>query len=186
MSKIISNFKPAILLTLYSTILLCVIYPLVVTLFAEVFFSDKANGSLIKSDKGEIIGSELIGQNFTSDKYFWGRLSGTSPAYNASASSGTNLGPNNPTMLDNVKVRASGIKPVPVDYVTASGSGLDPHISVAAALYQVDRVVTARELNRTKIQELVERCTERKELTILGEEKVNVLKLNLALDRLKP
>ncbi len=185
MNKMISNLKPAILLTLSSTILLCVVYPLVVTLFAEVFFSDKANGSLIKNNKGEVIGSELIGQNFTSDKYFWGRASGTSPAYNASASSGTNQGVNNPALLDAVKGRVNN-KPVPVDLVTSSASGLDPHISPEAAEYQIDRVATTRDIEKSKIQELVQKYTEGKELTILGEQRVNVLELNLALDRLYP
>ena len=185
MSKIIQNLKPAILLTLSSTILLCIIYPLVVTLFAQLFFSDKANGSLIKNNKGEVIGSELIGQNFTSDKYFWGRASGTSPAYNASASSGTNQGVNNPALLDSVKGRVNN-KPVPVDLVTSSSSGLDPHISPEAAEYQIDRVAIARNINKAKIQELVKKYTEGKELTILGERRVNVVELNLALDRLKP
>jgi K+-transporting ATPase ATPase C chain len=167
------------------TVVTGVAYPLIVTGIAQVAFNDKANGSLIIQD-GKPVGSRLIGQPFSDPKHFWSRPSGTSPQpYNATASSGTNLGPTNPALKDAVveRIKALGGKtPVPVDLVTASGSGLDPHISPAAAEYQVARVAKARSMSEDKLRALVEQHTEGRQLGILGEARVNVLTLNLALD----
>jgi K+-transporting ATPase ATPase C chain len=167
-----------------------ILYPLAVTGLAQLIFPKKANGSMIVKD-GKTFGSELIGQPFSDAKYFWCRLSATGPfAYNAAASSGSNYGPINQTYLDGVKKRIQDLKaadslntqPVPADLVTASGSGLDPHISVAAALYQLPRVARIRNLNQDKLYSLVAQYTEGRQLGFLGEPRVNVLKLNLALD----
>jgi K+-transporting ATPase ATPase C chain len=181
------------------TLITGVIYPLVVTGIAQVAFPRQANGSLIVID-GKTYGSELIGQQFDDPKYFWGRLSatGTFPynAYNAenlTASSGSNYGPLNPALMDMVQARIDALQaanpdntaPIPVDLVTASGSGLDPHISVAAALYQVQRVAAARGLEEAQVKSLVEKYTEGRQFGIFGEPRVNVLLLNLALDGLQ-
>jgi len=167
------------------TVVTGVAYPLIVTGIAKVAFNDKANGSLIIQD-GKPVGSRLIGQPFSDPKYFWSRPSGTSPQpYNATASSGTNLGPTNPALKDAVadRIKALGGKtPVPVDLVTASCSGLDPHISPAAAKYQGSRVAKARSMPEDKLRALVEQHTEGRQLGILGEPRVNVLELNLELD----
>jgi len=172
------------------TVITGVAYPLIVTGIAQVAFRDKANGSLIEKD-GKVLGSRLIGQPFSEPKYFWSRASGTSPQpYNGSASSGTNQGPTNPALKEAVEGRVKALrdaggdasKPVPVDLVTASGSGLDPHISPAAAEYQVARVAKARSLAADKVRALVAQFTEGRQLGILGEPRVNVLELNLALD----
>lgn len=171
-----------------------IIYPLIITAIAQLAFPNKANGSLLTRD-GKIIGSSLIGQSFSSPKYFWARPSATSPVpYNAAGSSGSNLGPLNPALIDNVKARIEQLKAadpnakllVPVDLVTASGSGLDPDISPAAALNQVGRIAKARNINEFKIKELVERYAKPRQFGILGEPRVNVLELNLALDDLQP
>ncbi len=176
------------------TVLTGILYPLVVTGIAQLIFPQKANGSFIEKD-GKILGSELIGQPFSDPKYFWSRPSATGPyAYNAGASSGSNYGPaqsgshrpgekadRRPETADSLNTR-----PVPVDLVTASGSGLDPHISVAAALYQVPRVARERKLSETNVRSLVDRYTESRDLGFLGEPRVNVLNLNLALDSYKP
>jgi K+-transporting ATPase ATPase C chain len=189
----VSQLKPAIVLLLLLTILTGVIYPVVVTGVAQALFPQQANGSLITKD-GQTVGSSLIGQPFDDPGYFWGRPSATAPfAYNAGASSGSNLGPTNPALADAVHARAQALRdadpnnaaPVPVDLVTASGSGLDPHISVAAALYQVPRVARARGLDPARVGSLVEQFVEDRQLGILGEPRVNVLRLNLALDALR-
>ena len=183
----ISQIRPALFMLLILTIVTGVVYPLVVTGIAQVAFPHQANGSLIVID-GKTYGSELIGQQVDAPKYFWGRLSAA--GYNASASSGSNYGPANPALMDVVQARIDALKaadpdtsaPIPVDLVTASGSGLDPHISVAAALYQVHRVASARGWSEAEVRSLVEKYTEGRQLGFLGEPRVNVLLLNLALD----
>lgn len=183
--------KPAFLLLVILTALTGVLYPATVTALAQVLFSHQANGSLIVDQDGKPQGSELIGQPFSDPRHFWGRPSATAPyAYNAGASSGSNQGPINPALAEAVKTRIQALReadphnqaPVPVDLVTASGSGLDPHISPAAAEYQVERVAGARGLDPAKVRELVEQHTEGRQFGLLGEPRVNVLKLNLALD----
>ena len=168
-------------------------YPLAVTGVAVTVFPGEARGSLIQRD-GRVIGSALVGQPFGDPKYFWGRPSATTPfAYNAAASAGSNLGPSNPALLDAVKARVVALRqahptedgPVPADLVTASGSGLDPDISPAAAAYQARRVAAARGLSVQAVAELVARYTTGRQLGVLGEPRVNVLKLNLALDKLR-
>jgi K+-transporting ATPase ATPase C chain len=167
-----------------------VIYPLVVTGVAQLIFPHQANGSLIIKN-GQASGSVLIGQQFDDPKYFWGRLSATGPfPYNAAVSSGSNLGPTNPALMDAVKARIAALKtvdptntqPIPVDLVTASGSGLDPNISVAAALFQVSRVAKIRDMTIAEVTALVNQYTEGRQFGFLGEPRVNVLDLNLALD----
>src|SRR5499425_286534 len=183
------QLRPALMMLLVLTVLTGVMYPLAVTGLAQLLFPNQANGSLIIRD-GKVIGSELIGQYFDEPKYFWGRPSATGPfPYNAAASSGSNLGPTNKALLDRVKADVERIQkahpgngPVPVDLVTASGSGLDPHISPAAALYQVERVAAARKMSASDVEALVQRHTEGRQLGFLGEPRVNVLALNLALD----
>jgi potassium-transporting ATPase KdpC subunit len=168
------------------TVLTGVAYPLIVTGIAQVAFPAQANGSLI-SEKEKIIGSRLIGQPFSDPQYFWGRGSGTSPMpYNGASSSGSNLGPTNPALRDAISERISKFekKPVPVDLATASASGLDPHISPAAAEFQIQRIAAARKIPEEKIRELVKQHTEGRQWGILGEPRVNVLPLNLALDAL--
>jgi len=171
------------------TVLTGVIYPLAVTGLAQALFRHQANGSLI-SDNGQVIGSELIGQPFSDPRYFWARLSATE--YDAAASSGSNYGPTNPALLEAIQARIDALKavdpnnqqPIPVDLVTASGSGLDPHISIAAAKYQIPRVARCRGLSEDQVSALVDRFTQSRQFGILGEPRVNVLKLNLALDEL--
>ena len=168
-------------------------YPALMTAVGQTLFRDEANGSLIEQD-GKVVGSKLIGQQFDAPQYFWGRLSATSPMpYNAQNSGGSNLGPTNPALLDEVKGRIDALKaagtdlskPVPVDLVTSSGSGLDPEISPAAAAYQVERVAKARGLAPNEVQALVDRYTSTRQFGVLGEPRVNVLQLNLALDERK-
>lgn len=181
------QIRPALTLLALLTIITGVIYPLTVTGFAQVLFPHQANGSLIVID-GKTYGSELIGQQFDDPKYFWGRPSAA--AYNAAASSGSNLGPMNPSLEEAVQARINALQtadpnntlPIPVDLVTASASGLDPHISVAAALYQVSRVASARGWSEAEVTSLVEKNTEGRQFGIFGEPRVNVLLLNLALD----
>jgi K+-transporting ATPase ATPase C chain len=177
---ILQSFRMLVVMT----VLTGVAYPLIVTGIAQVAFPDQANGSLIL-EKDKVIGSRLIGQPFSDPKYFWSRGSATSPMpYNGASSSGSNLGPTNPALRDAVSERISKFekRPVPVDLATASGSGLDPHISPAAAEYQVDRIAKARNIGAAKVRELVAKHTEGRQLGILGEPRVNVLQLNLALD----
>ena len=185
--------RPAIGLFMLLTLLTGVVYPLAVTGIAQGMFPQQANGSLILDKGGKPLGSELIGQPQSDPKYFWGRPSATGQfPYNAGASSGSNLGPTNPALIDAVKARVEALRQadpsqkgaVPVDLVTASGSGLDPHISPAAANYQVSRVAKAREINPQQVRELVSKYTVGRQWGILGEPRVNVLRLNLALDRL--
>ena len=195
----IAQLRPALAIFALLTIITGVLYPLAVTGIAQLVFPSQANGSLIMVD-GKAVGSELIGQQFDDPKYFWGRISVTGTfAYNAfnaenlTASSGSNYGPLNPALMDMVQARIDALKaadpdntlPIPVDLVTASGSGLDPHISVAAALYQVHRVAQARGLSEEAITVLVDEYTEGRQFGFLGEPRVNVLKLNLAIDGLK-
>ena len=186
--------RPAIVLFLVLTVITGLIYPLVVTGVAQVLFPQQANGSLILKN-GQAVGSQLIGQPFDDPKYFWGRPSATGPfPYNAAASSGSNLGPSNPALTDAVKARMDTLKaadpanaqPIPVDLVTSSASGLDPHISPAAADYQVARVAHTRGLDESAVRQLVAQYTQGRDLGVLGEPRVNVLELNLALDALKP
>ncbi len=189
----IRQFKTALILLALLTLLTGMLYPLVVTGIAQIVFPSQANGSLVARD-GQIIGSELIGQQFDDPMYFWGRLSATGPfPYNAAASSGSNLGPTNPALMDTVQARIDALKaadpgnnlPIPVDLVTASGSGLDPHISVAAAYYQVPRVARLRGMSEADVIALVDQYTEGRQFGFLGEPRVNVLLLNLALDEIK-
>lgn len=185
-----SQVRPAIVTLLALSVLTGLLYPLIVTGMAQLAFAHQANGSLIVRD-GRPMGSELIGQPFNAPAYFWGRPSATTPfPYNAASSSGSNLGPTNPALRDAVKARVAALAhadpdnkaPVPVDLVTASASGLDPEISPAAADYQVHRVAKARGMDEATVRKLVAQCTQGRQLGMLGEPRVNVLKLNLALD----
>lgn len=195
----VSQLRPAFLMLLVLTVITGLIYPLVVTGIAQVIFPHQANGNLIVIH-GKTYGSELIGQQFDDPKYFWGRLSATDAfpynAFNAetlTGSSGSNYGPLNPALKDAVQARIDALKaadpdntlPIPVDLVTASGSGLDPHISIAAAQYQVHRVAQARGLSDEVVNTLVNQYTKGRQFGFLGEPTVNVLELNLALDGLK-
>jgi K+-transporting ATPase ATPase C chain len=170
-----------------------ILYPLAVTGLAQALFPGQANGSLVERD-GQILGSRLIGQPFDDPRYFWGRPSATSPfPYNAASSSGSNLGPANPALMERIRARIAALKaadpgnnlPIPIDLVTASASGLDPHISVAGALYQVPRIARARGLPEDEVRALVQTYTEDRWFGILGEPRLNVLLLNLALDGIK-
>jgi len=191
MKTITETLRPAVASLALFTVLCGAIYPAFSTVMLQSLFSNKAQGSLIVGKDGKPLGSELIGQNFSDPKYFWGRLSATSPyAYNAINSSGSNFGGNNPALTDAVKGRVEALKTadanntraIPVDLATASGSGLDPHISPAAAEYQLGRVAKARNMGTDKMRQLIEKYTEGRQFGLLGEPTVNVLKLNLALD----
>ena len=191
MKTMIETLRPTVASLALFTLLCGVAYPVFSTAMLQSLFASQAQGSLIMGKDGKLLGSELIGQNFNDPKYFWGRLSATGPyAYNASASSGSNLGSNNPALMDAVKGRvealkaadAANTKPIPVDLATASGSGVDPHISPAAAQYQLARVAKARGISEAALRKLVEKYSENRQLGVLGEPTVNVLKLNLALD----
>jgi len=185
-----SQLRPAIMVLVLLTLVTGVAYPLLVTGIAQAIFPFQAQGSLVVKE-GKVVGSALIGQPFDDPKYFWSRPSATSPfADNAGSSSGSNLSPTNPDLIKAVQGRVDALRaadpgntaPVPVDLVTASGSGLDPHISPAAALYQVARVARVRKLDPGAVRQLVGRHTEGRSLGFLGEPRVNVLALNLALD----
>ena len=189
-----NTLRPALTLLVLLSALTGIVYPVVVSGVARTLFPEQAAGSLIVQD-GKTVGSALIGQNFTSPKYFWGRPSATGPQpYNAAASSGSNQGPLNPALADTVKARAEALKaadpgntlPVPADLVMASASGLDPHISPEAARYQLERVARARQLPAAQVQQLVAQHTEGRQWGLFGEPRVHVLKLNLALDALRP
>jgi K+-transporting ATPase ATPase C chain len=186
---VLAEIWPALALLLLLTVITGLVYPLAITGVAHFVFPRQAHGSLIVRD-GVVVGSSWIGQPFSEPNYFWGRLSATSPPYNAGASSGSNLGPLNPALLDQARARIEALRaadpeargPVPVDLVTASGSGLDPHISPAAAEYQVARVAKARGLALDEVRRLVAAHTTHRLLRLIGEPVVNVLELNLALD----
>jgi len=189
----LKSLRTSIITIVLFTVLTGFIYPLLVTGIAQILFPGKANGSMLMKD-GKLIGSQLIGQAFSSPKYFWSRPSATSPyAYDAGASTGSNYGPLNPALLDATAKRVKELRDadpqntelVPVDLVTASGSGLDPHITVAAAVYQVPRVARSRHVHEGTVKSLVDQYTEGRALGILGEPRVNVLKLNVALDEMK-
>ncbi len=192
-----SQLRPALFMLLIFTVITGVIYPLAVTGIAQVVFPSQANGSLITAAGGKAIGSGLIGQQFDAPKYFWGRLSATGDfpynAFNAdtlTGSSGSNYGPLNPDLFKAAQARIDALKaadpantlPIPVDLVTASGSGLDPQISIATAFYQVHRVAQARGLSDEAVKSIVDKYTEGRQFGFLGEPRVNVLLLNLALD----
>ncbi|MEW5769141.1 MAG: potassium-transporting ATPase subunit KdpC [Pseudomonadota bacterium] len=187
----LKELKPALLMLAVLTVVTGLVYPLVVTGVAQGVFPYQANGSLIESG-GKLVGSELVGQPFSDPKYFWSRPSATGPVpYNAGASSGSNQGPTNPALEEAVKARIAALQaadpgnkaPIPVDLVTASASGLDPHISPAAAEYQVGRVARVRGIEPNTVRALVAAHTEGRQLGGMGEPRVNVLTLNLSLDR---
>jgi len=191
-SMIKKQAKPALVIFFLLTLLAGIIYPLVITGIAQLVFPVQSNGNFIEQN-GNIVGSSLIGQPFTSSKYFWGRLSATSPVpYNSGISGGSNFGPTNPALLDEVKARVNALhaadpdnsQPIPVDLVTSSASGLDPDISVAAAKYQVPRIARERNLSESDVTALVEQQTEDQQFGLFGEPRINVLKINLALEDL--
>lgn len=192
-NSILSTLRPAVMLFVGLTVVVGIAYPLAMTGIAKVAFNDQAEGSLIVKE-GKVVGSSLIGQSFSSPQFFWGRPSATGPmANNAANSSGSNLGPTNAAQLDNVKARVEALKAadpsntaaIPVDLVTASASGLDPEISLAAAYYQVPRIARERKMAETQVRELIDQFTQKPVMGLFGEPRVNVLQLNLALPQSK-
>jgi K+-transporting ATPase ATPase C chain len=189
--NIARNLVIAILMTIVTTALLGLAYPLAMTAVAQALFPDKANGQLIVRD-GQTIGSRIIGQSFSSPGYFHGRPSAAGTGYDAANSGGTNLGPTSKKLVDSVKAAVDAARrenrdtPVPIDLVTSSASGLDPHLSPAAALFQVPRVAQSRHASEVEVRQLVEAHIEPRQLGLLGEPRVNVLELNLALDERWP
>ena len=185
------NLKIAILMTVVTTVLLGIIYPLVVTGLAQVLFRDKANGQLV-SRNGEIVGSRIIGQAFVGRGYLHSRLSAAGNGYDAANSGGSNLGPTNQHLIDRVKADVARLQaenpgqPVPVDLVTTSASGLDPDITPAGAEFQVPRVARERGLSEDQVRQIIDQHTSRRQIGFLGEPRVNVLEVNLALDQMKP
>ena len=188
----LAQLRPAVIILAFFTVICGLLYPIAVTGLAQIVFPSQANGSLLNS-AGAPLGSALIGQPFDGPRYFWGRLSVTPLfPYNAAASAGSNLGPSNKALVEAAKSRAEALRasdpdnaaPIPVDLVTASGSGLDPDISVAAAMYQVPRVARERALDQDAVKSIVIAFIEDRQIGILGEPRVNVLKVNLALDGL--
>lgn len=183
------NLLTAVLMTFATTVLLGMVYPLVVTALAQALFHDKANGQLIRNE-GELIGSKIIGQPFTSERYFHSRPSAAGNGYDAANSSGSNLGPTNQKLIDRINIDVASAQaenpntPVPIDLVTTSGSGLDPDISPASALFQVPRIARVRGLSEAQVRSLVESHIQQRQFGILGEPRVNVLELNLALDEI--
>ena len=189
--NVLKQIYPAFAMTVVLTVLLGIVYPFVVTGLAHVMFPAKAGGSLIEKN-GKIIGSSLIGQPFSGPGYFHSRPSAAGSGYDATASAGTNLGPTNQKLIDNVKAAAESLheenpsSPIPIDLVTASASGLDPHITPAAAEFQIPRITKERKIDAEDVRRLVNEHTEGRQFGLLGETRVNVLELNLALDGLRP
>jgi K+-transporting ATPase KdpC subunit len=187
------QIRSAILMFVILTLITGIFYPAFITGVAYLFFPRQATGSMLYQNN-QLLGSVLIGQEFTDPKYFWGRISGTSPvAYNSSSSSGSNLGPSNPALIEKVKTRINALKefdpdntnPIPVDLVTSSASGLDPHLSIAGAYYQIPRVARMRGLTEDTVKAIVNKHTNNRLFGLIGEPVVNVLELNLELDNIK-